>query len=44
MAQSGHLDPDIYNLFLKNNIHLKYAEKFFDAAQNDLLSKNQKTA
>jgi HD-GYP domain-containing protein (c-di-GMP phosphodiesterase class II) len=44
MAQSGHLDPDIYNLFLKNNIHLKYAEKFLDAAQNDLLSKNQKTA
>jgi HD-GYP domain-containing protein (c-di-GMP phosphodiesterase class II) len=30
MAKDKHIDPEIYNLFLKEKIYLKYAELFLD--------------
>ena len=32
---AGNLDPNIYNLFIKNNIYLDYAKEFLDDSQID---------
>lgn len=35
-ARNGHIDPDIYQLFLENGVHLKYAEAFLLPEQIDI--------
>jgi HD-GYP domain-containing protein (c-di-GMP phosphodiesterase class II) len=35
MSNEGHLDKDIYNLFLRTRIYIRYAEKFLDSKQID---------
>ncbi len=35
-AQGGHIDPDLFDVFVKQKVYLKYAEKFLDAKQIDV--------
>ncbi len=37
MAAEGHIDPDIYTVFLKENIHLEFAREHLLPEQVDLL-------
>jgi len=32
---NGHVDPDLFNVFVKQKVYLNYAERFLDAAQID---------
>jgi HD-GYP domain-containing protein (c-di-GMP phosphodiesterase class II) len=36
MAEEGHIDPDIYAVFVGENIHLAYARAFLLPEQVDL--------
>ena len=31
----GHIDPDLFDIFVKQKVYLKYAEKFLDPEQID---------
>jgi HD-GYP domain-containing protein (c-di-GMP phosphodiesterase class II) len=31
----GHIDPDLFDLFVKNKLYLRYAEQFLDPEQID---------
>jgi len=33
----GHIDPDLFDVFVKQKIYLKYAEKFLDPEQIDVV-------
>jgi HD-GYP domain-containing protein (c-di-GMP phosphodiesterase class II) len=33
--QNGHIDPDLFDVFVREKVYLKYAEQFLDAAQID---------
>jgi len=33
---NGHIDSDLFNVFVQKNVHLKYARQFLDPAQIDL--------
>jgi HD-GYP domain-containing protein (c-di-GMP phosphodiesterase class II) len=35
MKQEGHIDPDLFEVFLREKIYLQYAEKFLDPEQID---------
>ena len=35
MKLEGHIDPDLFDVFMREKIYLRYAEKFLDAAQID---------
>ena len=35
MKKDQHIDPDIFDIFIKNKIYLDYAEEFLDADQID---------
>jgi HD-GYP domain-containing protein (c-di-GMP phosphodiesterase class II) len=35
---NGHIDPDLFDVFVKQQIYLKYAEQFLDPAQIDVVS------
>lgn len=32
---NGHIDPDLYEVFVKGEVYKKYAERFLDSAQSD---------
>ena len=32
---NGHIDPDLFDVFVREKVYLKYAEQFLDAAQID---------
>ena len=32
---NGHIDPDLFDVFVREKVYLKYAEQFLDAAQVD---------
>jgi HD-GYP domain-containing protein (c-di-GMP phosphodiesterase class II) len=36
MVEEGHLDPDLFELFLKQKVYLPYAQKYLDPLQIDL--------
>jgi HD-GYP domain-containing protein (c-di-GMP phosphodiesterase class II) len=36
MKEEGHIDPDLYDVFIEQNIYKKYAEKFLDDFQIDI--------
>ncbi len=36
MKNNGHVDPDIYQVFIEDKVYLEYAEKFLDANQIDV--------
>jgi HD-GYP domain-containing protein (c-di-GMP phosphodiesterase class II) len=33
---NGHIDPDLYDVFVREKVYLRYAEQFLDKAQIDL--------
>jgi HD-GYP domain-containing protein (c-di-GMP phosphodiesterase class II) len=33
MKRSGHVDPDLFDIFLRERVWLSYARKFLDPAQ-----------
>ncbi len=35
MAENGHLDPDLVEVFIRQGVYRAYAEAFLDTAQND---------
>lgn len=35
MSQEGHIDPDIFDVFVRKQVYLQYAKKFLDPAQID---------
>lgn len=35
MKNSGHLDPDLYEVFIKNGVYLDYAEQYIEKEQID---------
>lgn len=37
MVEDGHLDPDIFEVFLRSGVPLRYAEQFMEQAQIDVL-------
>ncbi len=34
-SQNGHIDPDLYKIFIEEKVYLKYAQEFLDASQID---------
>ncbi|HEX5804194.1 MAG TPA: HD domain-containing phosphohydrolase [Azospira sp.] len=34
-AEGGHIDPDLFEVFVKQKVYLRYAEQFLDAGQID---------
>ena len=32
---NGHIDPDLFDVFVREKVYLKYAQQFLDAAQVD---------
>lgn len=35
-SAGGHIDPDLFEIFLQQNVHLRYAEGFLDPGQVDM--------
>jgi HD-GYP domain-containing protein (c-di-GMP phosphodiesterase class II) len=35
MMQRGHVDPDLFHIFVRERVYLRYAHEFLDAAQID---------
>lgn len=35
MKNTGHIDPDLYEVFIQNKVYLDYAEQYIDKAQID---------
>jgi len=35
--QNGHVDPDLFDVFVREKVYLKYAEQFLDPAQIDVV-------
>lgn len=33
---NGHIDPDLHDVFVRQNVYLEYARKFLDPAQVDV--------
>ena len=36
-AEGGHIDPDLFDVFQRQKVYLKYAQQFLDPAQIDSL-------
>jgi HD-GYP domain-containing protein (c-di-GMP phosphodiesterase class II) len=41
MAQTGHVDPDLFRVFVQEKVYLRYAEAFLDAEQIDAVDESQ---
>ena len=37
---NGHIDPDLFDVFVREKVYLKYAEQFLDAAQVDVVDED----
>ena len=33
--KNGHIDPDLFDVFIKQKVYLKYAEQYLEASQID---------
>ena len=40
-ALNGHIDPDLFQVFVKEKVYLQYAEKFMDSAQIDAVDESK---
>ncbi len=38
---NGHIDPDLFDVFVREKVYLKYAEQFLDAKQVDKVDEDQ---
>jgi HD-GYP domain-containing protein (c-di-GMP phosphodiesterase class II) len=34
-SQNGHIDPDLFDVFVRRKVYLRYAEQFLDREQID---------
>jgi len=41
MKDTGHIDPDIFDIFVRNEVYLDYADKFLVKAQIDQVNKDE---
>lgn len=39
--KNGHIDPDLFDIFVKQKVYLRYAEQFLDPAQIDEVVENE---
>ena len=37
---NGHIDPDLFDVFVREKVYLKYAEQFLDPAQVDVVDES----
>lgn len=44
MKKEHHIDPDIFDIFIRSKVYLKYAEEFLDPRQIDTLSEAELAA
>jgi hypothetical protein len=35
--KNGHIDPDLFDVFVRQGVYRRYAEQFLDAAQIDVV-------
>jgi HD-GYP domain-containing protein (c-di-GMP phosphodiesterase class II) len=40
-AEGGHIDPDLFDVFVREKVYAKYAEKFLDEAQIDAVDESK---
>ncbi len=40
-ALGGHIDPDLFDIFIRKKVYLDYAERFMDPAQIDVVSEHR---
>lgn len=40
-ALNGHIDPDLFQVFVKDKVYLQYAQKFMDSAQIDAVDETK---
>ncbi len=40
MAQNGHVDPDLFDIFVRRKVYRRYAEMFLDAEQIDAVDES----
>ena len=38
MKNSGHIDPDLYEVFVRNKIYAEYAEQYISPKQIDIIN------
>ncbi len=41
MKQDGHIDPDLFDIFVRERVYADYAQRFLDAAQVDAVDETQ---
>ena len=41
LKQAGHIDPDLFDIFIRQRVYLRYAEKFLDPQQNDTVDESR---
>lgn len=41
MKVDGHIDPDLFDLFVRDKVYLRYAERYMDAAQIDIVDETR---
>ena len=41
MALDGHIDPDLFDVFVRRKVYLRYAEQFLDPAQIDTVDESR---
>jgi hypothetical protein len=41
MKINNHIDPDVFDLFIREKIYMKYAEQFLDPVQIDEINVNE---
>jgi len=39
--QNGHIDPDLFDIFVRKKVYLRYAEKFLDPDQIDAVDESK---
>jgi len=39
--KGGHIDPDLFDIFVRQKVYLKYAERFLDAGQIDQVNESR---
>jgi hypothetical protein len=40
MAQNGHVDPDLFDVFVRRKVYRRYAEMFLDPDQIDAVEES----
>jgi hypothetical protein len=41
MKLNGHVDPDLFNVFVRNKVYQRYAERFLDPDQIDVVDESK---